>query len=50
MFLEFICTVQTPDEDRKHARLMANILDIRYIEVSIDTISNEFLILQILRI
>src|SRR5574344_1073179 len=32
----------TPDEDRKHARLMANILDIRYIEVSIDTISNEF--------
>jgi NAD+ synthase len=32
----------TPDEDRKHARLMANILDIKYIEVSIDTISNEF--------
>jgi len=32
----------TPEEDRKHARLMANLLDIKYIEVSIDTISEEF--------
>ena len=43
VFVIHMYSSTTPKEDTDHARLMARLLDIKYKEVNIDSISDEFI-------